>query len=82
MQNHEILFANGAATKSLFLGSEAGKAIEPAAKQELEMIFGKGWDDIMAQPARPAREIAKGKKAKNLCMRHLKNRKTLQSQMT
>ena len=82
MQDHEILFANGAATESLFLGPESQKAIEPAAKQELEMIFGKGWDDIMAQPARPAREIAKGKKARNLCMRHLKNRKMLQAQMT
>lgn len=36
---HEIIFANGAPTESLYLGSEAGKALSTAARNEVILLF-------------------------------------------
>ncbi|HBQ36976.1 MAG TPA: hypothetical protein DD729_09120 [Rhodobacteraceae bacterium] len=77
MENHEILFANGAPAESLYLGNETIKAIEPAAKAELELIFGAKWHDFISCRQTPARQIARGKKAHKLAQRHQKNRKYL-----
>lgn len=77
MENHEILFADGAAAESLYLGNQALKSIEPAARAELQLIFGKDWDDFISSLPKPARKIAAGKKVRKLALRHRKNHKSL-----
>ncbi len=76
-ERHEVLFAEGAPTESLYLGKQAMHAIEPAAINELQLIFGDGPDGVLANRPQPARLLVKGRKAQNLAARHLKNHKPL-----
>jgi hypothetical protein len=76
LKNHEILLAEGLETESLYLGAEAENAIEPDARQELELIFGAGWEEFIST-LRPARNFAKGKRVRALVQRHLKNDRPL-----
>ena len=75
---HEIVFSNGCATESLYLGRETIKALPQAAKQELAIIF----PDIIAASApvfaqaRPFLE--KRGKIKSLLKRHGKHHRPLQ----
>ena len=73
MPRHEILFAEGAAAESLYLGKEALKAIEPTARKELQLIFGTGWDSFAKTTPEPAHQLAQGKKLRELVIRHHKN---------
>ncbi|WP_457650133.1 Hint domain-containing protein [Profundibacter sp.] len=72
MGTHEILLAEGAPAESLYLGSQTLHAIEPAARAELRLIFGPGWDSFIDSPA-SARPFASGQKARNMAARHSKN---------
>lgn len=72
MGTHEILFAEGAPAESLYLGTQTLHAIEPAARAELRLIFGAGWDRFIEQP-QSARPFASGQKARNMAARHRKN---------
>ena len=72
MGTHEILFAEGAPAESLYLGTQTLHAIEPAARAELRLIFGSGWDGFIDSPA-SARPFASGQKARNMAARHRKN---------
>ncbi|AXX97396.1 Hint domain-containing protein [Profundibacter amoris] len=72
MGSHEILFAEGAPAESLYLGTQTLHAIEPAARAELRLIFGAGWDRFIEQP-QSARPFASGQKARNMAARHRKN---------
>ena len=78
MGTHEILFAEGAPAESLYLGTQTLHAIEPAARAELRLIFGAGWDRFIEQP-QSARPFASGQKARNMAARH---RKTNQPALT
>lgn len=68
---HEVVFAEGAPSESLFLGEEALKAVPPELREEVLLIFPelKGIDYTFE----PAFQIPSGKLQKKLVYRHLKN---------
>lgn len=72
---HEIVIANGALTESLYTGAQALKAIDPAALEELFLLF----PDLQENGHRPAsaRFLMKGRKGRQLVRRHMKNQKPL-----
>lgn len=67
---HEIVFAEGVPSESLFTGPEALKAVTPAAKEEILSLF-----PMLEQKeyAEPACTIPIGKMQKKLVERHVKN---------
>jgi hypothetical protein len=76
LPQHEVIFANGAATESLYLGPGTMKALASNARADLAKIetFKKLFG--ISQPARP---FAKGAKARRLVERHLRNARDLWS---
>lgn len=70
---HDIVFANGAPTETLFLGSQADKIFPSETLQEMERIFGKDFHQVAA------RSIATGKGQRILVERHIRNHKELVS---
>ena len=73
---HQIVFANGAPTESLFTGPEALKSVSAEARMEIETLF----PEIITHDFVPvsARHIPKsGKQMKMLVERHKKNNKPL-----
>lgn len=70
---HEIVFAEGCPTESLYPGPQAMMALPGAARAEIRAIF----PDLgaMGQPSLPARRIPEGPKLNRLLYRHLRNRK-------
>ncbi|RJE82547.1 Hint domain-containing protein [Paracoccus onubensis] len=68
---HEVVYANGAETESLYPGPEAVKMIGSAAMEELLLLFPQ-LNEWNGQPS-PARLLARGAKARNVISRHLKN---------
>lgn len=70
---HEVIYAEGAPTESLFTGPETLKAISPEAREEIMAIFPE-IADLDYKPT-PARYIPEGKQQKHLMARHLKNNK-------
>ncbi|WP_415401724.1 Hint domain-containing protein [Tateyamaria sp. SN3-11] len=75
---HEIVFSNGAPTESLFTGPEALKAVPPAARDEIMVLFPKLLDeDFEPQSARPIPKS--GMSMKKLAERHHSNGKPILS---
>ncbi len=73
---HEIVYANGAATESLFTGPEALKSIPEESREEILALFPEIADPgYIAEPARLIPET--GKLMKQLVARHAKNEKVL-----
>lgn len=73
---HQIICANGAKTESLFTGPEALRAISPAARKELKMLFPEICKpDFQTDAARLIPE--KGRMIRKLVQRHQQNRKSL-----
>ena len=72
---HEVIYAEGAPTESLFTGPEALKAISPQAREEILSIFPEISEEDYAPE--PARYIPDGKRQKQLIARHAKNGKSL-----
>ena len=72
-EDHEIIQANGTLAETLYTGTEAMKAMSPAATQEIGEIFGEVpyLDRALARPTPP------GKLSKKLIARHVKNSKSL-----
>jgi hypothetical protein len=72
---HEIIWAEGALSESLFTGPEALKSIPAAARSELEVLF----PELCAADycAISAALIPSGKAQKQLIARHLKNAKAV-----
>lgn len=72
---HEIIFADGAATESLFTGPEALKSVPPEARAELLAIY----PDLNTPNVtpRPALAIPKGRHQHDLVARHAKSRQPL-----
>ena len=74
--HHEIVFANGAPSESLFTGPEALKSLDPEALEEITALF----PEILLEDYLPqsARYIPKrGKLMKKLALRHQANHKPL-----
>lgn len=70
---HEVVFANGTETESLFTGTEALRAVGPAAHEEISLIF-PHLADADFQP-QSARTIVSARQARKLAVRHIhKNR--------
>lgn len=72
---HEVIFAEGAPSESLFTGPEALKALSHEAREEIFSIFPE-IEDKAYQP-KPARIIPNGSTQKLIIARHLKNDRAL-----
>ncbi|SFR37058.1 Hint domain-containing protein [Yoonia tamlensis] len=72
---HQIIFANGAPTESLFTGPEALRAVSAEAREEILTLF----PELAVQTHRviPANPIPTGKQQRRLLARHAKNAKPL-----
>lgn len=72
---HEVIFAEGAPTESLFTGPEALQSVSPEALEEILTIFPEVAE--LDYTPEPARLIPPGKQQKQLVARHLKNSQPL-----
>lgn len=72
---HEIIFADGAPSESLFTGPEALRAVGKEAREEVLALFPKVAE--LNYSWAPARFIPSGRQQKQLVARHLKNQKEL-----
>ena len=72
---HEIVFSNGAETESLFTGPEALKAVSPEARTEILTLFPELSSIDYAATA--CRTIVKGRKGRQLAVRHKNKNKPL-----
>ncbi|MDF3606763.1 Hint domain-containing protein [Paracoccus sp. DMF-8] len=73
---HEIILSEGAATESLFTGTEALRAVDPAARAEMIALFPELTDaDHEFAAARP---IGTGREGRKLAQRHAANGRELQ----
>lgn len=75
---HQIIYANGAPTESLYLGEEALKALTPRARVEVLALFP---ELLLDSPPLPvvAAPIPSGRHQKQLVARHAKNKRDLLS---
>ncbi|WP_045390271.1 Hint domain-containing protein [Falsirhodobacter sp. alg1] len=68
---HEIVFANGAESETMFTGPVALRSVSKAAQDEILALFPMLADpDYIAVPARP---LVRGRKSRALVSRHMKN---------
>lgn len=75
LDQHEVVFSNGAQTESLYTGPMAMLAVGRAARDEILALFPEIADlDYLAPAARP---LASGRQARKLAMRHVDNKKPL-----
>lgn len=68
---HEVIFANGAASESLYTGAEAMEAIGSEALAEILAIFPELR--VATQDAAPARPLVAGRRGRQLAARHQRN---------
>lgn len=72
---HELIYAEGAPTESLYTGPEALKAASPEAREEIFAIFPNLHNlDYTPEPVRP---FPSNPQQKKLIARHIKNQKPL-----
>ncbi|RNF35405.1 hemolysin [Paracoccus methylarcula] len=72
---HEVVYANGAASESLYTGPQALKSVGLAAREEIFTLFPELRDAEFASNS--ARELPSGRKSRKLAMRHRLNGKPL-----
>lgn len=79
LDRHEIVFANGLAAESLYLGAQALRSIPAQALGEICTLLDVPLAGLgqSGGPVTPVRTIAQGKKALRLVQRHMKNRLSL-----
>lgn len=75
--DHQIVFANGAETESLFTGPEALKAVSPAARDEILAIFPELRDRDDTDLTQGARLLLSGGQARRLAERHAQHSRPL-----
>ena len=77
---HEIVYAEGAPSESLFPGPQAFEMLSPKCRDEIDSLLPKmeGWRD----GGSPARPFLKGQKLRQAVKRHLKNAKPILSPET
>ena len=72
LDKHEVIFAEGMPTESLFTGPEALKSVSPEAKQEIKTLFPElSAPGFTAEPARFI--LQKGGAIQQLVARHAKH---------
>ena len=75
-EQHEIVFAEGAPSESLFTGTEALKSVPSAARTEILDLFPElAAQGYVPQSARPIPD--KGRQVRNMVRRHIKNGRAL-----
>ncbi|WP_170562307.1 Hint domain-containing protein [Ruegeria atlantica] len=75
-EQHEIVFAEGAPSESLFAGAEALRTVPLAARAEmLELFPALATEDFVPPSARPI--PSKGKQVRHMVQRHIKNSRSL-----
>jgi len=75
---HEVIYANGAPSESLFTGPEALESVTPEQREEIETLFPEICDpEFIGVPARHIPK--KGKHIRKLVERHIRNAKPLVS---
>ena len=74
---HQIVYANGAPTETMYSGAEAIRALSPAAREELIAIFPQLAEPDFAED--PAVPIPLGRRQRQLIARHIKNRRAIVS---
>jgi hypothetical protein len=74
-ERHEIVFANGLACESLFVGAQAYSALPPDAKAEISAIF-PGIEQAGTVMS-PSRQMVRGRQGRRLARRHMLNAKLL-----
>ncbi len=72
---HEIVFAEGAETESLYVGKESLKSLGDEACEEIFTIFPELR--TLEEAPKPARALASGYKVKQMAQRHAKNEVTV-----
>ncbi|MDM7970441.1 MAG: Hint domain-containing protein [Paracoccaceae bacterium] len=78
-EKHEIVWANGAPSESLYTGNEALKSVSPAAREEIFSIFPELRKPIPENRPEGARLLITGRQARKLSQRHaIKNRSLLE----
>ncbi|WP_410218874.1 Hint domain-containing protein, partial [Paracoccus sp. (in: a-proteobacteria)] len=77
MDNHQIVYSNGAETESLYVGAEAVRSIDTAAVQEIHALFPQLASGAVVAPAR---FFCSGREGRRLAQRHEKNGRMLVSQ--
>ncbi|WP_246026564.1 Hint domain-containing protein [Paracoccus luteus] len=71
---HQVVFAEGAATESLYAGAEAIRTLPGAARDEILALF----PELANAPApRPARPLVPGRQGRQLARRHIANERPL-----
>ena len=74
-ETHQLIAAEGALAESFYLGSEAVKGLQPAARLELEFLFPRLFEkSSMFKPVRP---FISGKRGRKIASRHMKNSQPL-----
>lgn len=68
---HEVIFANGAETESLYLGEQALRALAPAAREEIHAIFPEL--NMSANKPAAARPFPAPRQSRKLVERHMKH---------
>ncbi|MDP5308511.1 Hint domain-containing protein [Paracoccus spongiarum] len=72
---HEVVFANGAASESFFIGRQALQSLTPEALAELLTLFPDAVE--RCEIARPARPIPEGGRVRSLVARHVRSGKPM-----
>ena len=72
---HEVVFANGAESESLYTGAQALKSVSLAARAELFTLFPE-LEEPDCNPV-PARVLASGRRGRQLALRHMKSNNSL-----
>lgn len=75
---HEVIFAEGAPTESLYLGAQAVKSMTADALQEIAQIYPQLFSTGgQVMPPAGSRKFLSGKPARTMTQRHILNRKPL-----
>lgn len=74
---HEIVFANGAESESLYLGKMALQALSPSARAELRAIFPDLMREAEGDPRPLARPVMRGAALKKMLERQVRHSKPL-----
>ena len=72
---HEIIYANGVPSESLYLGLEAQRSLTPSGREEIHALF----PEVTSPTFMPTncRPMITNKRARQLALRHASNGKTL-----
>lgn len=77
LDNHQVVFSNGAETESLYTGPEALKAVGAEAIKEIFSIFPELYERTPDDSPVGARPFLTGRQGRKLALRHQKNGKAL-----